>query len=439
MSKYILMIALAFSLRSNAQNDKEGKYPFSNGDYSWINGNDRRDSAVLKSKYITWDIMLDANYNYSFNNPIDNTVVGSTALARHNEMQVSLASIGAELNYKGARAKIKTQFGTRSTVVPRNDFSTARGQFELQNVYRYLSEAYAGYHWNKWYGINFDVGMFMSYVGLFSYYNAENWSYQPSFTSDNTPWFFNGARLQVYPSAKLKMELWIINGWQSYAKFNKMPGFGLQALWRPSDKMQILSNNYYGTDAGGIPQRKRFHTDNSFLLRYYNQPSSDGISRMAFCITADLGFETGGGVRAFKSRNGEPVQNFLSAMAYNRIWFGKNKYALNIGGGFMNNPGRYLVLLPTGEAGPNGAYPFTANPGDKFLGWDCSMNFDWMPTDNLTWRLEFVHREANVPYFAGRGGVTSPTGYSGSTLPPDWRPDLVRSESRIIFAVMFRL
>ena len=148
--------------------------------------------------------MVDVNYTYGFNNPIDNTVVGSTALARHNEIQLSSANIGGEFNYDGARAKIMTQFGTRSTVVPRNDISPYRGQYQLANVYRYLSEAYAGYHINKWYGINIDAGMFMSYIGLNSYYQVENWEYQASFTSDNTPWFFNGLRVQIHPTKKNK-------------------------------------------------------------------------------------------------------------------------------------------------------------------------------------------------------------------------------------------
>ena len=50
--------------------------------------------------------MLDVNYTHSFNNPIDNTVVGSTALARNNEIQVSFAGIGGEFNYENAHAKI---------------------------------------------------------------------------------------------------------------------------------------------------------------------------------------------------------------------------------------------------------------------------------------------------------------------------------------------
>ena len=121
----------------------------------------------------------------------------------------------------------------RSQVVPRNDLSPYRGQYDLADVYRYLSEANAGYHFNKWYGINIDAGLFMSYIGLNSYYQPENWEYQASYTSDNTPWFFNGIRIQIFPTKNLKIEPWIINGWQSYGQFNNMPGFGGNITWMP--------------------------------------------------------------------------------------------------------------------------------------------------------------------------------------------------------------
>jgi hypothetical protein len=136
-------------------------------------------------------------------------------------------------------------------------------------------------------------------------------------------------------------------------------------------------------------------------------------------------------------------------MFYNRIWFAKNKLAWTFGGGYMQNPGRYLVLYPTGQASPLpsstnptqtvGAYPYSANPGDQFSGFDYSTNIDWMPNQHICFRLEYVHREASVPYFAGRGGVTSPSGYTTTQLPADWKPDLVKSEDRIIVAILFRL
>ncbi|MEN9346817.1 MAG: hypothetical protein RLZZ77_328 [Bacteroidota bacterium] len=431
--------------------DSTSLQPFQNLDQSWANGSDRRTESIWKNPYFTPSVILDINYTHSFNNPIDNTVVGSTALARNNEMQLSALHFGGDFQYKGARARVMTQFGTRSTVVPRNDFSTYRGQYQLANVYRYLSEAYAGYHWNKGYGINLDAGLFMSYIGLNSFYQVENWEYQASFTSDNTPWFFNGVRAQFHPNRHLKLEAWLINGWQSYAKFNKMPGVGGNVTWVPNERWKILTNNYIGTDAAGLKNRIRFHSDNSVLHEYYISKKETGINKMAFSFTTDVGFEKGDGVNGFNDSDSTkgPAQYFVSAMFYNRMWFGKNKFAWTFGGGYMTNPGRYLVLYPTGEASPlpdpnnpnqtEGAFPFSANPGDPFIGWDCSTNLDFMPNQSLCFRIEWVYREASVPYFAGSGGVTSPTGYTTATLPANWRPDLVKRESRIIAALLFRI
>ena len=462
MKKQLLLVPLiCLAISAAAQKDSvkpmKSQIPFEGQDATWQNGSDRRDSAILSNKYFTGCIMVDANYTYSSNNPNDHTVVGSTALARNNEMEVSCAAIGGDFSFNNARGRIMTQFGTRSTVVPRNDYSPYRGQYDLANVYRYISEAYGGYHFNKMHGINVDFGMFMSYVGLNSYYQVENWEYQASYTSDNTPWFFNGMRIQLFPTAKLKIELWAINGWQSYGMFNEMPGCGGNITWCPNENVKLLTNDYFGNDAALIPGRHRFHSDNSLLVRYFHNRASKGLSQAAFSLTADIGDEKGDGSNYGSAVNGftkgdslhGPAQYFASVMFYNRIWFCHNKFAWTIGGGYMNNPGRYLVLYPTGDASPlpnptnptttAGTHPFSANPGDIFEAWDASTNLEWMPNQSVSFRVEFVHREANVPYFAGPGGVTSPTGYTTTGLTSTWVPDLVKSESRIIFCVLFRI
>lgn len=449
MKQFYPFLALLLPLHSIAQDTLKPE-PFSHLDLTWCNGADRRSTPTLQGKYFTPVVMVDANATYADNNPIDNTVVGSTALARNNEVQISAVHLGGDFSYKQARAHLVTQFGTRSTVIPRNDFSPYRGQYQLADAYRYLAEANAGYHFNKWYGINVDMGMFMSYIGLNSYYQTENWEYQASFTSDNTPWFFNGMRIQVFPLSNLKIEGWLINGWQSYGMFNNQPGVGGNITWCPNASLKLLSNNYYGADAAGIPNRRRFHSDNSFLWRYFNRPENKGVSRMAFSLTGDIGFEKGGGVNGFhSSASNGPAQYFASVMFYNRIWLNKNKFAITMGGGVMNNPGRYLVLAPTGQASPlpsalsptttEGTTPFSMSAGAPFKGYDLSCNVEWIPQSQIAVRLEFVHRHASVPYFAGPGGVTSPSGYKTTPITADWTPDLVQTENRIILALLFRL
>lgn len=425
------------------------KQPFQGIDATWQNGSDRRDSAIITTPFFTPSVLLDINYSYSFNNPIDNTVIGSTALARDNEVELSALHFGGDFTYGPTRARIMTQFGTRSSIVPRNDMSVYRGQYDLANVYKYLSEAYAGYHFDVMHGLNIDAGLFMSYIGLNSYYQQENWEYQASFTSDNTPWFFNGLRVQLFPTNSLKVEAWLINGWQSYGKFNSMPGIGGSVSYlSPNSNWKLISNDYYGADAAGIPSRIRVHSDNSLLHRYYHQPKARGISGMACSLTGDIGFEDGGGVTGFSGPKATQ-QYFLSCMFYNRIWFKQNKFAWTIGGGAMKNPGRYLILAPTGQSSPLpdpnnptttiGKFPFTLNIGDQFQGWDWSTNLDYMPTQNMTFRIEYVSRMASVPYFNGKGGVTSQTGLSYTPLDPNWRPDLVKTEQRIILVVLFRI
>jgi Putative beta-barrel porin-2, OmpL-like. bbp2 len=423
--------------------------PFSQFDQTWQNGSDRRhNGSPFAGKYFTPIIMTDVNYTASNWHPKDNTVVGSTALARNNEIEISLASLGGEFNYANVRAKIMLQFGTRAEVVPRNDASWNRGGYQINNAYRYFSEAYGGYHFNAMHGINLDAGIFMSYVGLFSYYNCENWTYQPSFTSDNTPWFFNGIRLQMFPSMTLKQEIWIINGWQTYGKFNNMPGLGSQTTWVPKEYFKLMSNNYFGTDVANNPKCFRFHSDNSIVVRYYNHPNA-AFSKAAFSVTADLGFQEGGGLGGFGAGLANGGQsNFLCWMAYNNLWFGKDHFSWSVGGGMIHNPGRYLVLAPSGDADPNinpatgqtiGTHPYSMNPGDPFDGWDISTGLNYMPNDFITFMVQVVYRHTNEAYFAGPGGVTSPDGYNGTAITPGWAPDLRKEEGRFIAAMLVRL
>jgi len=142
------------------------------------------------------------------------------------------------------QARFLSMMGLYAVTTPRNDASLGVGEWDLQGAYKYLSEANAGYHWDVNHGLNVDAGIFLSYIGLFSYYNFDNWTYQPSCVSSNTPWFFNVLRVQWFPTQTLKIEPWLINGWQSYAKYNRYPGVGGQILWIPNDRFRLVLNSY---------------------------------------------------------------------------------------------------------------------------------------------------------------------------------------------------
>ena len=425
--------------------------PFAFADFTWLNGNPRTTTSPLDTKLFTGEFRVDTSYIDDFNHPTDHTLSGTSESGRTDEFQVQQLGVGGDFHYANVQMRVMTQFGMFSTMTPRNDASSVKGQWDLSDAYRYISEAYGGYHFNVWHGINVQAGIFMSYVGLFSYYGFDNWAYQPSYVSSNTPWFFNGMRIQIFPTDKLKIEPWLVNGWQSYGKFNNRPGFGLQVLWRPTGWLSILGNQYaLGTDTLGNPDRVRYHTDDSIQVKYLDTPASL-ISKGAFSVTVDLGCESGGGVSCFSNSPDSPQQGFAGFMVYNRLWFYRDLFGLTLGGGWMSNPGRYLVLMPpiNGATAASGTPYFTENPGDQFHAWDSSGTLDFMPEQYVTFRLEFNHRHASVPYFAGHGGMTPPgesntvsgsevtTGAPGS-LVAGWTPDLVQDENRINLALLVK-
>jgi hypothetical protein len=416
------------------------------GDWTWLNSNGRVVDTPMATKYFTPEIRFDANYILDNNHPKDDSMGGSTEMFRSDEWQLEQVSVGGDFRIQNTRGRILTMNGLFATTTPRNDSSYSRGQWNLSNAYRYFSEAWGGYHWDVNHGLNVDAGIFVSYIGLFSYYNADNWAYQPSFVSSNTPWFFNGLRVQWWPTEKLKIEPWFINGWQSYARYNGKPGLGGQILYRPKPWLDLVWNNYgLGEDDAGYPGRSRIHADYSAQVKYYDKPKAF-FDKAAFTLTGDLGCEYGGGpasyagngvtsfsptgasseqgtgstytggVNCHNDHNGRPKQDFEGWMAYTRFWFKKDKYAITLGGGQMNNPGRYLTLLPpiNNATASTGTPYFTQNGGDRAQMHDGTVTFDYMPSQYVTFRLEESYRYSDVPYWTGRGGITPPGGNNGN-------------------------
>jgi hypothetical protein len=443
---------------------------FADWDWTWLNGNPRNKDTAFDSKFFTPEIRADITYTYDFNKPIDDSMSGSSELFRSNEIQIEQLGLGGDFHLDGAHIRFMTQFGMYSTATVRNDPSYSKGQWDIADADRYFSEMYGGYQFTHvMHGLNIDAGIFMSYVGLFSYYNFDNWAYQPSYVSSNTPWFFEGIRIQIFPTAHLKIEPWIINGWQSYGSSNSRKGLGGQIKWTPYSWMNIISNNYgLGHDDFTIPGRGRLHTDNSLEIKYFDKPSSTGIDKMAFSFTADAGCEFGksqtsaagwyqqgvschgntkdpnsiGSAAQFAPANTyyadtaanfkpgiNPKQSFIGYMIYDRLWWAKDHDGLTIGQGMINNPGRYLVLIPaingeTATSAALGAPYFAGNPSDPFKAWDSSITYDYMPKEWLTWRFEYDYRHASVPYWSGHGGSTPPSALGSPTGVNNGSPTL---------------
>src|SRR5262249_62288237 len=113
------------------------------------------------------------------------------------------------------------------------------------------------------------------------------------------------------------------------------------------------------------------------------------------------------------------------------------------GWGDITNAGPYPALIPpiNGATAITGTPYFTENPGDTYKAWDMQITFDYMPWQFITFRAEYNHRAANVPYFSGSGGVTPPGGNNGNPamMIDGWAPDLVNAENRLTASMLVKL
>ncbi|AKV03269.1 Outer membrane protein [Labilithrix luteola] len=402
--------------------------PFAWGDFTWVNGQSRQKDFPLKpfGDAVTLSLYLDVNYAFSANHPIDDTLTGTASIPRHNEIEINLASVGFEWNYRNVIGRLSLQYGSMLTIVQDLDGTAQRGRdLSIPNL-SYIREATAGYHFDVGHGINAEAGIFLSYIGLESYLLAENWNYTRSVLCDATPFYFQGIRVQYFPTDRIKIEPWLMNGWQTFGKWNYAPAGGLALRWAPTESLYFIANSYVGTDIRGQPSRIRFHNDNSAVVRYFNDSQASFLSKAAVSINNHLGFEAGGSA----DLPGPSGAHVVGTAVVNRVWFYRDHLALSVRGEVFSNPSRYLASYP-----PPGFVIAGGIPALQI--WGVTGTFDVMPTDFMALRFEANYRRSNLPYFAGPGGTTSPDGFLPT--PDGFVPDAVKDQLLGVVAVNFRL
>jgi hypothetical protein len=403
--------------------------PFAWGDFTWMNGQNSQKDYPLKAfgDAVTMSLYLDVNYGFSSRHPRDDTLTGGASISRHNEIQVNLASIGFELNYKNVIGRIALQYGEMLTIVHDQDPSAQRGRSLAISNLKYLREAAGGYHFDVSHGLNAEAGIFLSYISMDSYLLADNWSYERPLITEVVPFYLQGIRVQYFPTDRLKIEPWLINGWQSYGKYDYAPAGGLSVRWSPVETIAAVANFYLGTDTKDVASRIRFHHDDSFQWRYHAAPKSSLFTMGAFSLNNHVGFESGGA-----GLPGPDHAHVVASSLSHRVQFAADELAFTVRGEVFSNPSRYLVQYP-----PPG---FATGPGTKALQvWGLTGTFDVMPTDYFLLRFEGCYRRANDGLFAGPGGTTSPDGYQPAQIPPTFIPSTRKDQFLAVAAVNLRL
>ena len=398
--------------------------PFGNYDYTWLNGSNRQPNSLLGIGPLTMSVYADVYYAYQFSSPTDHTIFPSTTAARHNELSVNMAAIGFDVTgLDGPIGRVYLQYGANAETVAAQDTTTTRGFYLTNRAFNNIQQAAAGWHYHSLHGINVEFGIFQSYIALESYLPQENWNYTHPFVSDFTPYYFSGSRTQIYLEQDLKLELWLVNGWQTLGQWHEARSGGYLWNWRPGGNLSLTHTFYTGKEAQTDAGAQRYYTDNYIQYKYFDGGAKGQIKSSAVCLVADFGYE---------HRTNATSGIMTGYSLTNRVEF-TPEWALTARADvFYDETQAVITQLPQGNQASPGI------PNRPFWGGGGTVTVDYLPSPWIIYRLEYSHRNANLPYFSGHGGITGPAGVlqvAGSTFAPD----LKQSDDRIVANVTLRL
>ena len=396
---------------------------FGEFDFSWMNGNNPQPSSLLQNGPVTFSLYVDTYYGYQFHRPIDHTIFPTTTAPRHNELSLNLAHLGVDVTgLDGPIGRLYIQYGSTVETIAGQDTTTSRGYYLTNRLLQNVQQAAVGWHFHQLHGINAEAGIFPSYVGLESYLPEENWAYNHAFMSDFTPYYFFGFRGQFMLTQRMKLELWVVNGWQTFGEWHESRAGGYLWNWRPLEWISIVNSLYAGREAQGDPDSLRVYSDNNLQVKYYKGGEGCVPHSLAVSLVADVGHE----------HRGNAASGWMGGaqLAHHIEWNARWKTGLRVD--FLEDQTQAIsTKLPVGS-------PYVLPNAGKLVVGGASVTMDYWPSPWLLTRLEYAHRGANMPYFSGRGGITGPGGLPASD-PSTFTPDLQRSDDRITANVTLRL
>jgi hypothetical protein len=399
--------------------------PFGEFDFSWMNGVNPQPSSLLTMGPLTWSLYVDTYFAWQAHQPVDHTIFPTTTAPRHDEISLNLAHLGVDVTgLDGPTGRLYIQYGSIVETIAGQDTTTTRGFYLTNRLLQYVQQAAAGWHFHWLHGANAELGIFPSYVGLESYLPEENWSYAHAFVSDATPYYFFGFRGQLFPTSRFKLELWVVNGWQTFGQWHEGRAGGYLWNWRPREWLSLVNSVYVGQEAQGDPSSLRVYSDNNVQVRYYQ--SASGILRsLALSLVGDVGYEHRGNAPSGSMGGASLSQHF--------VWTARWKSAVRLDV-FWDEAQAISPKFPVGSA-----YPWRGT--DPLVAGGVTATTDFWPSPWMLLRLEYAHRWANQPFFSGPGGITGPNGQlpANPVAAASFSPDLRRQDDRILFNATLRL
>jgi len=157
----------------------------------------------------------------------------------------------ARVGYENGR--VSANLGINSGVFPQYNMS------HEQELLRMLYEANVGYLITP--KLKFTAGMFSSHMGFESILSFDNYLTSHSLSSEWTPYYLSGAKLEYTLNNEWFFGFTVANGNQMLGEspFNSNKLVGIQANYSPTDKITLNYSNMYYNDAPSDSVRLRWY------------------------------------------------------------------------------------------------------------------------------------------------------------------------------------
>jgi hypothetical protein len=300
---------------------------------------------------ITFSAYMDVYYSYDSAKPENHTKPGFIYnYNKSNEVNLNLGMAKVNYSKENVRGNLALMAGTYA------EYNMAAEQDLLKHVY----EANVGVKISKEHNLWIDAGVMPSHIGYESAIGKDCMNLTRSIGAENSPYYEAGLKIG-YTSASEKWYLaaMYLNGWQRIQKIdgNQTPAFGTQVTFKPTAKVSLNWSTYAGNEQPDAEKKWRYFND------FY------GTFKLTEKTSVIAGFDIGAQQSAKGSSDYDVWYTPSAVIQYKPT----DKIQLAARGEYYQD--EKGVIIATGT--PNG-----------FKTYGFSANFDYIPAENVLFRIE---------------------------------------------------
>jgi hypothetical protein len=313
--------------------------------FTTINAQEESKSPITFSGYV------DVYYSYDFGKPENHTKQGFIySYNKSNEVNVNLGM--AKVNY--TKENVRGNFALMAGTYPQYNMSAE------QDLLKYIYEANVGVKISAAQNLWVDAGVMTSHIGFESAIGKDCMTLTRSILAENSPYYETGVKIgYTSKSEKWYLAAMYLNGWQRIQKIegNQTPAFGTQVTYKSTSGAVLNWSTYVGNEQPDIDKKWRYFND------FYGQ----------FKVTEKTNLIAGFDIGAQQSAKG--------SSAYD-VWYSPILVA-------QYKPTSKIQLAARGEyyQDAKGVIIATGTP-NGFKTYGFSANFDYLPVENVIFRLE---------------------------------------------------